>query len=185
MREQERMMAGQHLQQQQHMISHSGGLAYGMDPMSMQMNGVSMNGNAMGGMGGMPAMTSPAMGMNGMNMNMGMPMQMQMPPYMQQNGMMPYPNMYANPAAQMSMGYLPQMPMQMGMPMGMPMGMMPNAMGMAPPAANMSTPNFGAQQGTYAAYAQQQMGGQAGALDMMELRPEQRDVIDRWRQGVL
>ncbi|KAF2103730.1 hypothetical protein NA57DRAFT_50598 [Rhizodiscina lignyota] len=178
-KEQERLMGPQ----QPQMMNQAS--MFGMDPMSMQMNGVSMNGAAMSGMA-MNGMGMGGMGMNGLNgMNMGMGMP---PPYVQNPGMMGgYPNMavnmpYGNPQAHMSMGYLPQMQMGMGTPNGMgAMSMMQNPMGMA------STPNFAMPQSTYASFAQQQMGaGNQGGVDPLAgMRPEQRDLIDRWRQSVL
>lgn len=155
-----------------------------MDPMAMQMNGVSMNGGTMGMMGGMPNM------MGGGMMGMGGGMQMQSPMGMGMPGMMPQMNM-----GMMGMpGMMPQMGMMMPqqhqqMPMNNNFGMGGMNMNMGGGMGSMSTPNLtslGGNQSTYAAFAQQQMGmGPNGAVDMANMRPEQRDVIDRWRQSVM
>lgn len=121
---------------------------------------------------------------------LGMGAQMSMQGY----GGMPYASPMQMQHA--SMGYSPQAQMQMQMQM-LQMQQYMGAMGggvVDMPAGGMGGAYRAAAQQrptTYAAYAQQQMGmglpmGMAGMHpDMSDIRPEQRDLIDRWRQGVM
>jgi hypothetical protein len=173
--------------------SYGSGMGIGVDPMALQMQGVSVHGGAMGMMGGGSAGGMMGVGANPMMMGMvgmmpGMNMSMPMLPHQQQQQQMMGMGGMMNPMLQQH--YPPQQPYGM-VP---PHMQMPGAMG-GMPMGMMSSPNLMQhsqlpvqQQPTYAAMAQSQMGmamGPNGMIDMASMRPEQRDVIDRWRQSVM